>query len=114
MIDSDGNIYLTVDSLIEINNITSGSNNIILRKIIERHIDLINIYDDKDLIKDNLYQIIYQFSKNKITFTKFCLILLNGIHPFYDKNGGTCKILLANDDKINLLTRQKPKILIII
>ena len=90
MIDSDGNIYLTVDYFIEINNIISGSNNIILRKLMEKHIDLINIYGNKDLIKDNPYQIIYQSSKNKITSTKFCLILLNGILPFYDRNGGTC------------------------
>ena len=33
MIDSDGNIYLTVDYLVEINNIISGSNNVILRKL---------------------------------------------------------------------------------
>ena len=32
LIDSDGARYLTVDSLIEINNITTGSNNITLRK----------------------------------------------------------------------------------
>ena len=33
LIDSDGNMYLTVDSLIEIKDITTGSNNVILRKI---------------------------------------------------------------------------------
>ena len=32
LIDSDGARYLIVDSLIEINNITTGSNNITLRK----------------------------------------------------------------------------------
>ena len=32
LIDSDGARYLIVDSLIEINNITNGSNNITLRK----------------------------------------------------------------------------------
>ena len=31
MIDSDGNMYLTFDSLIEINNITTGSKSITLR-----------------------------------------------------------------------------------
>ena len=32
MIDTDGNMYLIVDSLIEINSIIPGSNNITLRK----------------------------------------------------------------------------------
>ena len=35
LIDSNGDIYLTIDSLIEINNIT-GSNNITLRKVIAK------------------------------------------------------------------------------
>ena len=30
-------------------------------------------------------------------------------YQFYDENGRTCKILFANDDKINLLMRQKIK-----
>ena len=34
LIDSDGGMFLTVASLIEINNITAGSNNITLRKVI--------------------------------------------------------------------------------
>ena len=33
LIDSDGNMYLTVDSLIGIKNITTGSNNVTLRKV---------------------------------------------------------------------------------
>ena len=33
LIDSDGNIYLTVDSLIEMKNITACSNNVTLRKV---------------------------------------------------------------------------------
>ena len=32
LIDSDVDMYLTVDSLIEINNLITGSNNITLRK----------------------------------------------------------------------------------
>ena len=41
-------------------------------------------------------------------------MLLNEIHPFYDGNGRTCKILFANDDKINLLMKQKLKILFVL
>ena len=33
LIDSDGTVYLTVDSLIEIHNIITGSNNITLIKV---------------------------------------------------------------------------------
>ena len=48
----------------------------------------------------NLYQIIDPFNERKITSTKFYLILLNKIYPFYDGDGRTCRILFANDDII--------------
>ena len=51
----------------------------------------------KELIDDKLYQIIDQFNERKITPTKFYSILLNKIHPFYDGNGRTCKIQVADD-----------------
>ena len=44
-----------------------------------------------------------------MTPTKFFLINLNEVHPFYDRNARTCKILFANDDKINLSLKQKLK-----
>ena len=31
---------------------------------------------------------------------RFYSILLNKIHLFYDRNGRTCKILFARDDKV--------------
>ena len=40
----------------------------------------------KDLIKDSLYQIIYQLNEIKLTLVKFYSILLNEIHIFYDEN----------------------------
>ena len=95
-------MYLTVNSLIEINSTITGSNNITLRKV------NVNPYGfDKDLIEDKLYQIIDQSNEKNITPTKFYSILLNEIHPFYDKHGRTCKILFVNDDKTNLLMKQK-------
>ena len=93
-------MYLTVDSLIEINNIIIGSNNITLRKVNAKSYGLDEMYMDKELIEDKLYQIIDQFNGRKIISTKFYSILLNKIHPFYDGNGRTCKILCANDDVI--------------
>ena len=93
-------MYLTVDSLIEISNIITSSNNITLRKVCVKPYGFDKIHMDKELIEDKLYQIIDQFNERKITSTKFYSILLNKIHPFYDGNGKTCKILFANDDII--------------
>ena len=61
------------------------------------------MYLGKDLIEDELYEIIHQFSERKITSVKVYSILLNEIHPFYEGNGRTCKILFVCNDKINKL-----------
>ena len=47
LIDSDNNIYLTVDSLIEITNITTTSNNITLRKVNVKPYRFDKMYMDK-------------------------------------------------------------------
>ena len=96
LIDSNGDIYLTIDSLIEINNIT-GSNNITLRKVIAKPYGFDKIYMDKELIEYKLYE----RSERKITSAKFFSVLLNKVHSFYEGNGTTCKILFANDDIID-------------
>ena len=98
--ESDGGMYLTVDSLIEIKNIIEGSNNITLRKVNVKPYGFDKMYMDEELIEDKLYQIVNQFNERKITSTKFYSILLNNIHPFYGGNGRTCKILFANNDII--------------
>ena len=68
LIDSDGGMYLTVDSLIEINNIITGSNNITLRIVNLKPYRFGKMYIDKELIEDKLYQIIDQFNEWKILF----------------------------------------------
>ena len=93
-------MYVKVEPLIEINSIITGSNNITLRKVNVRPYGFDKMYMDKELIEDNLYQIIDQFNERKITSAKFHSILLNKVHPFYDGNSTTCKILFANDDII--------------
>ena len=93
-------MYLTVDSLIEINKIITDSNNITLKKVNLKPYGFDKMYMDNKLIEDNLYQIIDQFNERKIISTKFHSILLNKIHPFYDGNGRTCQILFANDDTV--------------
>ena len=93
-------MYLTVDSLIEINNRITSSNNINLRKVNVKPYGFDKMYMDKELIEDKLSQIIDHFNVGKITSTKFYSILLYKIHPFYDASGRTGKILFANDDII--------------
>ena len=60
-------MYLIVNSLIEINNIIAGSNNITLRKVNVKPCRFYKINMDKDLIENKLYQIIYQFNERKVT-----------------------------------------------
>ena len=92
MTDPDWNMLLTVDSLIKINNIITSWTNIIFRNVNIKTHGFDKTYMDKDLIKDKLYQVIDQFSERKITTVKLQLILLNKIHPIYDRNGRIYKI----------------------
>ena len=62
-------MYLTVDSQIEINNITTKSNNITLKKFDVKPYGFDKMYIDKELIEDKFYQITYQFNERKITST---------------------------------------------
>ena len=98
LIDSDGGMYLTVDSLIKINKLIIGSNNITLRKVNVNPYGFDKMYMDKELIEDKLDQIIDQFNENTITSTKFYSIVLSKTDAFYDDNGRTYEILFANDD----------------
>ena len=70
LIDSDGGIFLTVDSLIETNSIITVSN-VTLRKANVNPYGFDKRYMDKELIEDQFYQKIDQSSETKITSTKF-------------------------------------------
>ena len=98
--NSNGNIYLLVDYLLETNNKITVSNNFTLRKVSVKPYEFDKMHLVKSLIDDKLFQITDQFNERKITSIKFCLIFLSNLHPFYDKNSRTCKILFANDDEI--------------
>ena len=76
LIDSYSGLYLTVDSLVEINNIITGSNNITLRKVNVTPYGFDKMYMDKELIEDKLYQIIDQFIERKIASTKFYSMII--------------------------------------
>ena len=77
--------------MIEINNIITGSINFTLRKVNVKPYGFDKLYMDKELI---VYNRLIQWKKNCIY-----KVLFNTpkIHPFYDGNGRTCKILFAND-----------------
>ena len=68
--DSDGNIYLTADYLIEVSNIIAGSNNIILGKFVVNSYRFDKMYIDEELVEDKLYQIIDQFNERQTTPAK--------------------------------------------
>ena len=74
-IDTD-NIYLTVDSLIDINNIISNSNNITLRKVNFKKCECDKINMNKGLIEDEMYQLIDQFNERKVNQRGFYSALL--------------------------------------
>ena len=57
LVDSDGGMYLTVDSLIEMDDIMISSNNITLRKVNVNPHEFDKMYKDKKLIEDTFYQI---------------------------------------------------------
>ena len=103
LIDFDGNVHLNVDSLTQINNLITSWNNITLKNVNVKPHRFDKMYTDKDLIQDKLYQVIDQFNEREITAVQFYSIILNQIHPFYDLNAITCKIMFANDIKINRL-----------
>ena len=97
--DENGDLFLTADSLIILNNIITGSQNIRLRDINVKAAGYDKVYMDKSLIKPALYQLVDEFNERKVTLKEFCNTFLNLIHPFRNGNGRTCKILFA--DQIN-------------
>ena len=68
MIDSEGCLYLTVNSLVEINNIIISLNNFTLRKVNLKSYRFDKMYMDKDLKGDTFYQILDQFNERIITY----------------------------------------------
>ena len=87
---------MTVDSVKGINTLTD-SNNITLRKVNIKPHRCDKMYMDKDLIEDKLYQLIDQFNERKINHRDSYFVLLDNIHPFYDGNARTCKILFVSN-----------------
>ena len=101
LIKADGDLFLTVDSLITINNYITGSRNMQLRQVNVRPAFYFNKqYMDFAKIEPELYKVVDQFNDRKIAPRTFCDIFLDKIHPFADGNGRTCKLLF--EDKIQI------------
>ena len=99
LVTSDGDLLLTVDSLITLNNIITGSNNLSLRSVNVRPAFYKKQYLDFTKTEFELYKLVddrYKLNDRYITNGQFYQTFLNEIHPFLDGNGRTCKILFEN------------------
>ena len=102
LLNEDGDLFLTVDSLITVNNYVRGSNNIQLRQINVKSAFHNKQYMDFSQIESELYVLVDKFNERQITARCFCNKFLDEIHPFSDGNGRTCKILF--EDKYKFLS----------
>ena len=96
LVTAEGDLLLTVDSLITLNNIITGSNNLFLRSVNVKPAFYQKQYLDFTLIEFELYKLLDLFNDRYITNREFYHMFLNEIHPFADGNGRTCKILFKD------------------
>ena len=92
LITTDGDLFLTLDSLITLNNIITNSNNILLRQKNVRPAGYNKQYLHFNQIESELYKLIDQFNDRYITKRYFIKKFLNEIHPFSDGNGRLVKL----------------------
>ena len=98
LINKDGDLFLTVDSLIRINNIIAKSQNLHLRRHNVKPSGYNKQYMDVSRIEAELYSLVDKCNNRRITSRAFCNTFLDKIHPFAGEKGRTCKILFL--DKI--------------
>ena len=98
LINKDGDLFLTVDSLIRINNIITNSHNLHLRCHNVKPAGYDKQYMDMNRIEAELYSLVDKFNNRRIMPMAFCDTFFDKIHPFADGNSRTCKILFV--DKI--------------
>ena len=80
-------MHLTVDSLIDVDNIITGSNNITLSKVNVKPYGCDKMYMDKDLIQDKLYQLIDQFSERTVNYRNCYFVLQENVFYFMMEMG---------------------------
>ena len=96
--DSDGDLFLTVDSLIRLNNLITGSQHTKLRACNVKPSVYNKQYMDVNNIEAALFGLVDDFNDRRITHREFVLTFLE-MHPFVDGNGRTCKVLFADKVK---------------
>ena len=92
LLTTEGDLFLTVDSLITLNNIITNSNNIFLRRVNVKPAGYNKQYMHFDKIESELYRLIDQFNDRFISKRYFIKKFLNEIHPFLDGNGRLVKL----------------------
>ena len=92
LLTTDGNLFLTVDSLITLNNIITNSNSILLRQTNVKPAGYNKQYMHFNYIESELYRLIDQFNDRYISKRYFIKKFLNEIHPFLDGNGRLVKL----------------------
>ena len=100
LINQNKDLFLTVDSVISLNNIITGSQNTHLRSCEIKPTGFNKRYMHSNKIELVLYGLVDDFNDRRITHRKFALDFLDKIHPFADGNSRTCKILFV--DKIEM------------
>ena len=93
LLNQDCYLFLTVYSLITLNNYITDSHNIQLRQMNVKPAFYNKQYMDFTRIESELYLLVDKFNERQITPRIFCDIFLNKIYLFSDGNGRTCKIL---------------------
>ena len=83
------------DSLIHLNNLITGSNNLELRKGNVRPAGIYRSYMDWHNVEFSLYAFVDYFNDHLITKKGFCERFLNDIHLFKDGSGRACKMLFV-------------------
>ena len=87
-------IYLTVDSLITINNIITNSNNFYLQRTNVRAAGTNKQYMDFYSIEPALQGLVDNYNLGRVTPKTFAETFLK-IHTLLDRNGRTCKLLVC-------------------
>ena len=105
LLTGEGDLFLTVDSLITVNSYVTNSNNILLRQVNVKPAFHNRQYMDFNQIKSELYLLVDKFNERQISIKCFCNKFLDKIHPFLDGNGRTCKILF--EDKYTFLSNNQ-------
>ena len=92
LLTNNGDLFLTVDSLITLNNIITNSNNFFLRQVNVKPAGYNKQYMHFDQIESELYRLIDQFNDRYISKRYFIKKFLDEIHPFLDGNGRLVKL----------------------